>query len=378
MPAKRDLLRKLRSVRSTERAIVPDPVWVSRTRSALIDEARRSGATAPFSSFARIRAFFGAFVPMRAMQFVRTPVLATLSIFAALLGGSFASVSAAERSLPGDFLYPIKIAGEQTRLAFTQDKADRVRLKAEFVDRRVDEIRTIVNTPSKNDGNRVRDAAIVLKRDLDTMKNQLKEVNRGAAAPKAAELAKLVDQKTEHISQELKHMKIGVSADAKQAMAEAEAQAVQTSVAAVVVLIEAKDKPESQSTTTDLDVATVLQNKIRNLQTSVDALVTNEEFANSLTMVRAALDEVRALIDENRLNAAADKFAEAAKAFAAVEASVDASVATDEPVATAATSDAIAPVSGTSTEDGADASSASSSSSQDGTSASSTSAPTPP
>ena len=188
--SKRDLLRKLRSVRSTERGIVPDQAWVLRTRSRLMEQARIADALSPLPASLRFREAVRTFVPTQVMRWMRTPALAAFSILVAVLGGSLASVNASDRSVPGDFLYPVKIAGEQTRLAFTQDKADRVRLKAEFVDRRVEEIKTIANAPDKKHPDRLRDAAIGLKRDLDTEKLQLKEVEQESSAQVTAELDK--------------------------------------------------------------------------------------------------------------------------------------------------------------------------------------------
>jgi hypothetical protein len=260
-------------------------------------------------------------------------------------------VSASERSVPGDFLYPVKIAGEQTRLALTQGKADRVRLKAEFVDRRVEEIKTIVNTPEKKTSDRLRDAALGLKRDLDTVKNQLKEVKQEASAPVTAELAKLVDRTTEQVSQELKQVKSEVlQQEAKQAVVEAEAQAVQTSVAAVAVLIEAnKTAPSDQTLINDEEVAKVLEGKIEGLRSSIEGSAERLMAANAsgtlsaqtppntlsmtttttpeLASASATLSEAKALLSENKLDEATTKLAEAAKATVLAVAAVDQIVA---------------------------------------------------
>lgn len=325
--SKRDLLRKLRSVRSTERGIVPDQAWVLRTRSRLMEQTRNADALSPLPASLRFREAARTFVPTEVLRWMRTPALAAFSILITVLGGSLASVSASDRSVPGDFLYPVKIASEQTRLAFTQGKADRVRLKAEFVDRRVEEIKTIVNTPEKKNPDRLREAAMGLKRDLDTVKNQLKEVEQESSAQVTAELAKLVDEKIDQVSKELGEVKTDVSQEAKPAVAEAAAQAVQTSVAAVAVLIEARTQPEAQNVISDEDVAKVLQEKLLDLHTSIEGVTARLQLASAtdtssmtvatatlqLASASATLGEVKALIDENKLNEATQKLADAAK-----------------------------------------------------------------
>jgi hypothetical protein len=328
--SKRDLLRKLRSVRSTERGIVPDQAWVLRTRSRLMEQTRHAEALSPLPASLRFREAARTFVPAEVLRWMRTPALAALSILVAVLGGSLAGVNASDRSVPGDFLYPIKIAGEQTRLAFTQDKADRVRLKAEFVDRRVEEIKTIANAPDKKHPDRLRDAAIGLKRDLDTVKLQLKEVEQESSAQVTAELAKLVDEKIDQVSKELKQVNTESSQEAKPAVAEAAAQAVQTSVAAVAVLIDARTQPDAKDVISDEDVAKVLQEKLLDLHASINNAIMRLQLANAtdtssmtvatatlqLASASATLGEVKALISEQKLNEATQKLADAAKVTA--------------------------------------------------------------
>ncbi|KAA0206115.1 hypothetical protein EDM68_03130 [Candidatus Uhrbacteria bacterium] len=379
--SKRDLLRKLRSVRSTERGIVPDQAWVLRTRADLLERIRSAEALSPLPASLRFREAARTFIPARFVQWLRTPALATLSVIAAVLGGSLVSVSASERSVPGDFLYPVKIASEQTRLALTQGKADRVRLKAEFVDRRVEEIKTIANTPEKKSPERLREAAIGLKRDLDTVKNQLKEVKQEASAPETAELAKLVDRKIEQVSQELKQVKTGVvQQDVKQAVAEAEAQAVQTSVAAVAVLVETKASgTEEQNAITDEDVTRALESKIRDLRASLDAS-TRRLMAMSasgtlsaqtasgtasaapatstipeLAAASSTLNEAATLLAEKKLDEATAKLADAVRATVVAIAIAD-QLSSDAEVA-AASADAVPSASASSSQDGVSASS---------------------
>lgn len=343
--SKRDLLRKLRSVRSTERGIVPDQAWVSRTRLELMQKVRQADALAPLPASLRWREAARTFAPAKLASLMRAPALAALSVIGAVLGGSLMGVNASERSVPGDFLYPIKLASEQTRLALTSDKAERVRLKTEFVDRRVEEIKTIVKAPEQNP-TRVREAAMVLKRDLDTVKNQLKEVKDEASTSKTktVELAKLVDEKTVEITEELDQVKTEVPQEVKPALAEAQAQAVQTGVAAVAVLIEAKDQPQegdNQITVTDAEVAQTLQNKVDGLQASIEDSASRVQAASAsgtatslsstttpqIATASSTLSEVKVLIGENKLGQATNKLAEAAKATIQAEVATDLFVA---------------------------------------------------
>ncbi|MBI3743555.1 MAG: hypothetical protein HY261_04635 [Chloroflexi bacterium] len=62
------------------------------------------------------------------------------SVLAVLFGGGTAVVAASGSSLPGDTLYPVKRAWEQTRLTFQQSDEGDAKLHAQFAARRADEI----------------------------------------------------------------------------------------------------------------------------------------------------------------------------------------------------------------------------------------------
>ncbi len=64
---------------------------------------------------------------------------AALGVIVLLLGGHYAT----RRALPGDWLYPLKAASEDTQLALSQDTLNDVQLQLDFTQRRVDEITTL-------------------------------------------------------------------------------------------------------------------------------------------------------------------------------------------------------------------------------------------
>ena len=69
-------------------------------------------------------------------------VLLVVVVGTAALGGGV--VWAAGDSLPGDLLYPVKLATEDVRLALTSAPADQVDLALQFVEERAEEVQTLV------------------------------------------------------------------------------------------------------------------------------------------------------------------------------------------------------------------------------------------
>jgi len=214
------------------------------TRETLLMQVRNSLPTEPVQASRTVSHFFSHFVPRQFAQLLRAPVMATLAIFMAALGGSVASVSAAERSLPGDFLYSLKLATEQARLAFTPTKEDKLKLKVEFANRRGADLKSVskIDVPEKPD--RVEQAAEILKRDLNTVKQQLEEVKSAASSEKVVEAAKLVDESSNQLVQSLQETKFGLSDVTKGKIVEAQAAAADTSVRAIEMLVEKHQESE--------------------------------------------------------------------------------------------------------------------------------------
>jgi len=200
-----DMRTQFRALRGLERRIVADPAWVRATRKALVAEVVRTLPRTKMGFWARQRELIRTLWTSRISQFVRKPVLATLSVGVVAMGGSIFSVSAAERSLPGDFFYGLKLVTEQARLALTPATEDKLKLKTEFTERRINEFQQIASTDPQQE--KVVQAASVIKSDLNTIKQQLTQVTNEASPQKAAAAAKLVDQKTTEVINALQQTK---------------------------------------------------------------------------------------------------------------------------------------------------------------------------
>lgn len=267
----RELRKLIASVREAERMTKPDPAWVEANRAALLTRVRDTLPNRVPKFGVRIRALVQSVIPPSFLQILRGPMAAVLAVLVIALGGSIASVNASERSLPGDWLYPIKIAAEQTRLALTSDKADKLRLKTEFVGRRLEEIKGVAASTGENKPERLKEAAGVLRRDLDTVKKQLNDVKQSSSSKDATEAAKYLDQKSTDIAAELNQMKQSLSSEEKNSVSEAQIAAVNTGVKAMEVLIENKDNPDSQGVVTDQELSDSITTKVQSLEANIAA-----------------------------------------------------------------------------------------------------------
>ena len=193
--SKQDFHTRLAVIRHAEREIKPDPAWVLRTRQTLLMQVTNTLPVAQPSWRERFQGALQYLFPSRIMMAVRGPLLATLSIAGVVTGGSIASVSAAEKAIPGDLLYPVKLATEQTRLILAKNSTDKLKSKTAFVERRGLEMKTIASSDRPKKQEQLREAAETLRRDLDTVNIQLNELSLQDSPLQAG--GKLVDQKVQ-------------------------------------------------------------------------------------------------------------------------------------------------------------------------------------
>ena len=345
---KRELLKRMQAVKTAERLISPDKQWMSDTRTMLMTQVKHSLPAEPMPIPAKAKTAFSMFVK-QSYSAIRGPALILSSVAMALLGGSLFSVSASERSLPGELLYPIKIASEQTRLAFAKTKTDKVKLKTEFVERRVNEMKEIVNQPGAQP-ERVKLAAETLKRDLNTVKQQLKEAKQELPAAETANVAKIVDKATSKVATDLKTMKNEDSlTNVKASLSEAQVAAVDTSVSAVAVLVEVQKNPDSAISTEEVTQAvatkvesfrldlTVATDKLNALPTTtltpvivagnssatISITVTASSSAEQINSASSSLQQASDYLQDNKLDEASTKLVEAAKVLVQADTSID-------------------------------------------------------
>lgn len=335
----KDLYRSLRMLRDHERGIKPDAAWVKATRERLLMQVSNSMPTREAAKKNK-RVLAEAYPGLAAA--LRGPVLAMTAIVGVVFGGSFASVRAAERSLPGDMLYPVKLVTEQTRLAFEKSKTEKVKLKVEFTRRRAEELKTVFEKDLSDKPKRIAIAADLLKQDFNTLKEQLVDAkqtvgkgNDSKEIRNVVETVKEVDRNVVETVQVIKEMKgTDLPLDVKQKVVDAEAQAADAGVHALEVLVSAAANQEAdQGIVTEQDIdasvlahSTVVQNAIsealeiasstassveataRATTSSVSIPVASGVMAQSAS---ATLGQVQVLVQENKIAEAVDKLREA-------------------------------------------------------------------
>ena len=122
-----------------------DPQAISSSRAAFLEAARGYRSQQQAESHVGLLATLAALFRQPVWRAVAAVVMVLFLLFGA--GGTVLSVAA--NALPGDSIYPVKLAAERAQLAFTPDAARRADLQARFDQRRRDETMLVVGEGRK-------------------------------------------------------------------------------------------------------------------------------------------------------------------------------------------------------------------------------------
>ncbi|MEK9131146.1 MAG: DUF5667 domain-containing protein, partial [Patescibacteria group bacterium] len=123
---------------------------------------------------------------------VLRPAMVGLGMFVLVVGGWMTSVSAAYESVPGDFLYPIKIVSEQARLSIATSDQARATLHMEFASRRLAEVNTLSNSSDSAKTAHMKTAVAAFNNEVTEVQSVMESFGNTDAG---AELASALDVK---------------------------------------------------------------------------------------------------------------------------------------------------------------------------------------
>jgi hypothetical protein len=256
-------LQKLKSIK-------PSSKWLSLTRQKLVDELSVESNLKPSNSF------FDWFWFHRLQ-----PVALSLCLILIMAGGPVLAVTAAQSSLPGDLLYPIKKIAERVSLQVASED-NKAQIQVDLAYRRIEELNKIA-VGSSNQIEKSQKTKVV----VDDLKVSISE-----AGQKMMELSKdkvaVIAKKTQKIETDLTKVKneiaseIAVAEDeslkeVQDVLAEAEQmmEDVNKQIRAVLVATD-EDIDDVASTTDEVldDLTDQLDENIDELETKIDDLQT--------------------------------------------------------------------------------------------------------
>lgn len=203
------------------------------------------------------------FYSYRFRQSVVRPAMVGVGLLVLVVGGWMTSVSAAYEAVPGDLLYPIKIASEQAQLTIATSDQARAQLHMEFASRRLAEVSSISNSNASDKTGRMKTAVDGFKNEVAETKTVMQNMQGSTDAvavasaldTKASEYTAVIDQATQTLGNSA-----NVTNDVTQEVAGARQDAEQASNDAVQVMVTSVEEGSNENVAGDLKKS--LQSKL--------------------------------------------------------------------------------------------------------------------
>lgn len=176
----------------------PREEWKRETRATVLAEIRKSplwretGEKTPTGFWGGERLFAPKFGSMRA-------AFATVLVVGVIFSGSFVAVSAAQTSLPGDTLYPVKLSVEKAKIgiAFSQEK--KAILQLAFAGTRLEEVSRLLEGKEEERAENIAKAMEIFTGNLNAVENRLTDSEVG--------FSRLVNERTTVLQENLLKIK---------------------------------------------------------------------------------------------------------------------------------------------------------------------------
>lgn len=262
----------IKEIKKLRKDITPRKEFVSLNRDFLL---REISSQLPAQNVKIGLAGYFQFVTQIFRQHVFEPAVVMFMIFGVFLSSSF-TINAAFYSMPGSPLYRLKIALENTHAAMTPNDNQRVELKIEFAQKRVEELDRIVASQDMNSTDKkeqIEAIATEFKNNVSAVKDHLAKLSQNINQPtvptnkeekeKTLRMAMTLNAKAQDLVQSL-DKKVNLLSDkekleVKTIIDEAIESAKQTGVSAQQLLNEAQvdnDKSDVKSVNNETSTST--------------------------------------------------------------------------------------------------------------------------
>jgi hypothetical protein len=189
----RDVIKKIKLLRVVE----PDAAFRESNRRVLMMQIKNTlDVNADMKEENILLETLKVFFPWQIFKAALRPVLTVFLIFGLILGSGL-SVSAAEASLPGDVLYPLKLVTEEIQMTLTFKDEKKTEMHVELAGKRINEVTKIkdkTDSPAAK-SQKINIAVNKFKTEIDDVKTNLEALDKKAEPKKVVEVAKIIDTK---------------------------------------------------------------------------------------------------------------------------------------------------------------------------------------
>ena len=278
--------------------IKPRQDWVDAERELLLSQIIRQSAAKPQSFLINSWFLAKSLMPSSLLRFVAQPVGALCVLVIFVFSTGIFGVNASRGSLPGDFLYSVKLNSEKVKVSFAVAEEKKAELHVQFAEERVKEIETVAaqDKSSTQKKEQIKVSASGLKSEMEKTMETLDKVKQESKKTKEIiETVKKVDQKTEELSARINDKKEQLKDDKEIAASlnDVKNTVDEAGVKAVEVIIDKHEKGDIKMSDSEIkETIDKIDKRINEVQKQVDQAAAQVEQVkvNVTNAEKAAVD----------------------------------------------------------------------------------------
>lgn len=263
----RQIIAKIKQLKE----IRPSNIWKEALRKELIFKAKKAfpkEREAGFFIFKKIRLFkLQNGYNWKGLTGIKSNLLsrfvAVNIILIIILGFGIITIQAAKDSIPGDILYPVKIATEKAELLLVKNRGNKVKLETGLAARRLDELQQIIQSQKQE---KVVESIKNFQEKLEIVENRLKDLKKKQEGKEIIEIAKVVDTKTAEFENILDRTQKGPSVpeETKKKIVTVKEIAEKVNTQALKVMVEMKTQEDEE------EVLVRIEDKIKRVEEKME------------------------------------------------------------------------------------------------------------
>jgi len=312
-------VEQLRSLKHERAGGSPDAQWLVSTKDTLMMQIGNTvGGQEPRTGFRAFAESLRIFLPENLAKAAMVPLAVVLLVVGAGYGSS-AVVAAAHDTLPGHFLYKVKLAAEDLNLKLTP-KSDRTERRVEIAGRRLNEMARLAASASPEKEEKIQRVANLFSDEMNAIRKDLADLQDEKDADEAIRIALRVEAKVDEYQAIFRHGLFTGRPSFRMALLNLD----QVSVKALEILLEKQSLassvlPEAQLSAS---VGRKIDSFSAHVATTQDALTGGAASPSQLLTIKAqeAVDEAKSLLSQGDFRAAMRKVSEGADLVSEAEA----------------------------------------------------------
>ncbi len=314
---KNKLINHLQNLRHGEAS--PRPEWVEKNRSLLLAQIKNTlpdgvARSVPLSD--QLWSAMALFLPRQVVYTVVRPLAVLVMVSLLGLSGWVATSSASNTALPGDTLYPVKIALEKTKVALAETVGnDNARAQAHitYSENRVTDIKRITVSTDPDKNWHIAEAVSNLKEGVVRVNDSLNQHLSGDTIKDAKKNTDQIKSALQEVSDNLDTAST-TNADLSKELTATTNLAKDTGVKAVEVFVQKVDdqsvSPEAAKVVLN-DAITIIVNDVDSSKaTQASVASSTVEMKSASAKVDKKISEAQVLVATDQLSAAVDKIKE--------------------------------------------------------------------